>query len=831
MRNLHLRVFLSLFLVCLLFSAQAHAAATKQYVVVDKIAPVFESLSKAKNPPKGGWKILDCNMEIEMPVVYGDVLEGVPASKKGWILLKSEGRDLGYVQESALVPFPEHKSRKGSPFQVVKDKVVPHILPNKYPLSTFDKFSLPYGAVVTVSGETTIGGKRWLLCFFGSDYFAESPVDGACVMGSDKRSGWIPADTAVELATTKPDLSKVEEGKLPQKLKGAARAAVLKNGFYVAPEPVFVKELTEDDMVNAYIEMAPLTPRIITADLPLHAFHLYFDRMLQKVEEKVMMQRESKLIAGMRSEFSKLRPELESTAFGKETAALVDDYLAVAANLLGGSSKLSGRAAEFAALAGKGSGSALSPFTMAPQDFTLFQPRGHYTLNNGLKTYFRATYFLGTPFPLEKDPGAAAAFVLCRILSAPAVKALWNSLYDPVKYLVGSSNVNSCIDLAPVAAKFKLGDIGDPAKMKEIKIAIDKAAKESVIQKQPGKKFSILPRRITFDAMVFDSLTELKTSGGKVRTIPDPLDVMAVLGSPVAAKEVKKYEEFIKYGENVEMMKKRWSEYVASAAGDNVYTSWLSFVKTYLSPTTSKQLFARSAAWSYKKLMTAEASVAELKHDTILYAEQSGAEMGDGGDFDAAPYEQPIARGYVEPAADLYRAMAKSALKITKFLGQMFPGQKSEYYKSNLEGFAEMMEKLADISKRAETDTMTYGDYLDIRDFRLPSVLPEGIGDIFEEKTRDMLKMALVADVATDNITGNALYMGTGTPRKIQVYVNDRSGGFRLTEGYVYSYYSFVKSLSEGRMDDDRWKKIVYDPKKQGELKKYQPDWIEKINK
>lgn len=835
---MHSKVFLSFFgllsfcIVSLLFSSAADAAeALKQYVVLDRIAPVFESLSETKNPPKGGWKVLSNEACMADVVVYGDVVGGVPASKKGWILLKSDGKNLGYIQESALTLFPAYNKRNASPFQVIKDKVVPCLLPDKHPLSSYDKFSLPYGAVVTVSGQTSVNGRTWFLCFFGTDFSGDTIGDDISLTGSDKRSGWIPAETVLDLAASTPLLSKVEEAKLPVGLKGAARTAVLKNGFYVDTQPVFVESLTYDDMVNAYLEIKPNTPKIITSDLPLHGFHLYFDRMLQKAEEKVMIQKESKLVSAMIKEFSKLRPELEGSSFGKETAALVDDYLAIAANLLTSGTKLSGRAEGFASDIKKGSGVALSPFTMAKQDFTLFQPRGHYTLNDRLKAYFRATYFLGTPFPLDKEPGAAAVLVLCRILSAPDVKSLWNNLYEPVKYLVGSSNVNSCLELSQAAAKFKLSDIGNPTKMQEIKTALNKAGKESAIQRLPGKKFAILPRRITFDALVFESLVELETSSGKKRTMPDPLDVMSVLGSPAAKKEVRKFEEFAKYTENTETLRKKWAEYVTGADGDNVYTSWLSFVKTYLGPTASKQFFARSAAWDYKKLMTAEASVAELKHDTILYAEQSGAEMGDGGDLEAAPFAQPIARGYVEPESEMYRAMAKSALKITKFLKQLFPNEKNEYYTNNLTEFATMMDTLADISKRADTDSMTYSDFVTIRDFQLPSVLPEDIGEIFDEKTQDQLKMALVADVATDNELGNVLYMATGTPRKIYVYINDRSGGFRLTEGYVYSYYSFTKPISEGRMNDDQWKKLIYDKKKQEQLKKYQPAWIEKINK
>ena len=43
-------------------------------------------------------------------------------------------------------------------------------------------------------------------------------------------------------------------------------------------------------------------------------------------------------------------------------------------------------------------------------------------------------------------------------------------------------------------------------------------------------------------------------------------------------------------------------------------------------------------------------------------------------------------------------------------------------------------------------------------------------------------------------------------------------GGFRVTEGYMFSYYTFIQSLTEGRMNDDRWKAIVYDPKRQDDL-------------
>ena len=110
-------------------------------------------------------------------------------------------------------------------------------------------------------------------------------------------------------------------------------------------------------------------------------------------------------------------------------------------------------------------------------------------------------------------------------------------------------------------------------------------------------------------------------------------------GSPQALDEVKFYEKFKNYGANLKALEERWPEYRSSADGANAYTAWLSALRSYNVSEGSQQFFARTAAWGYKKLTTAEASMAELKHDIILYAEQSGAEMGDGGgEWVAGPF-------------------------------------------------------------------------------------------------------------------------------------------------------------------------------------------------
>ena len=150
---------------------------------------------------------------------------------------------------------------------------------------------------------------------------------------------------------------------------------------------------------------------------------------------------------------------------------------------------------------------------------------------------------------------------------------------------------------------FNLGDLGDVGRVKELLEVLDKTGKASAIQKLPGKKFAVLPRRITFDAMIFDMLTHPRTSTNEdKRTLPDPLDVMAVLGSPQALDEVKPYEKFKNYGDNLKALEERWPEYRSSADGANVYTTWLSALRGYNVSEGSQQFFARTAAWGYKKL-------------------------------------------------------------------------------------------------------------------------------------------------------------------------------------------------------------------------------------
>jgi hypothetical protein len=202
----------------------------------------------------------------------------------------------------------------------------------------------------------------------------------------------------------------------------------------------------------------------------------------------------------------------------------------------------------------------------------------------------------------------------------------------------------------------------------------------------------------------------------------------------------------------------------------------------------------------------------------------------------------------VEPDPKVFAALADAVRELRGFVEKynMEPPNEAdkaeEYnfyssfgsYKNKLDALAELLENARRIAKKeAEGDEITPEDYETIKEiargFRGDILLP-GSGQ-FGGGAEEQLKMALVADIATNGVDGTALYAATGTPRKIYVFVNDGSGGARLARGYVYSYYEFERPLGEGRMTDEEWKKLVYDISRAEELKEYRPAWHGELEK
>ncbi len=331
---------------------------------------------------------------------------------------------------------------------------------------------------------------------------------------------------------------------------------------------------------------------------------------------------------------------------------------------------------------------------------------------------------------------------------------------------------------------------------------------EQRLRESAGMQF--LGQRFVLDAFFLNQLTSPSVGTDQnPRNLPSALDVMTLLGSKAATdlqKEAQKGNPWAHYDAQIAKLQKEMEAHLA--AGRALYSEDLDRLRTLFLSTGSKQMFMLGKPWQYKSLNTAAAAWTELKHDTLLYAEQSAAEMGAGGQFEIPPFVPPGPKGYVEPNPAFFQQLAGS---IDEMLPRT-PGTSDlpDEYVDKFTLLRELAHRAEDIA-RAEVfgQPISPGDYDWIRNlhssFDASLLLPRG-ADVIKDPSE--LQMALVADVATDAVDGRVLEEAVGTPQRIVVVVKDAYGGTRLTVGYVYSWYEFA---SRQRWNDAEWKKLIYE--------------------
>lgn len=863
------------------------------YVVTADVVPLFEK--PAANVPRVAdlWDLPN----FYGIVVYGNHLKlGAITDGKfrqfagGWYALLSpeDGEVLCYIQKKGIEKVPGYTSFKPRSFMVKKDGAELRLQPGKGGTArsiSAEGLSLARGETVTAVGEFSEGKENWLLFEFSTD----TRFGGG---GVGSRYAWGKKADFGSLEGYAPDNSRVDKGLLPSKMRYSAMssfygdgfrgtdspekmtdflpvtkdiaASLLRKGFYIDdPWPMDEYALQVDDLADYYRYTTDYQADFITTDLFFHAFHLVFDRMLQKFERTYLAPALGESMKTALAALASIEGACASAGAG-ETWETARDMFTIPLALLeekpGTRTKLSENASEEVRRILAASDVTDSVVTGAKIDYTLFRPRGHYTLRPQLERYFRAMSWLGSAeLVLFADDGTpkqgnvAAAALVALVLGEQEVE--WNAFEAPIDFLVGAPNTGGT-QIYRKLAKERLGDLTEaPAVLADGKALsalaeeIRKTVPGPLIQSTPGgddgtKDFaSRLPvfrmsgKRFTPDAYVMNMLTSPRVgTDADPRNLPEGTDVMAALGSPAANGLASENNHVKGYAEALKKLKTWMDGHLAGE--ETVYSLWIKAFREGFRDSGSDQFFYRSPAWQWKKLSTCSASWAELKHDTVLYAEQSGAEMGDGGDTEAGPYAPPQPKGYVEPDPRAYDALLSAVTRLKAFIAEFGMEPEDEEfekegipYASRLDTLAELLTIARDIAAR-ETGgkPVTAEDYWNIkylaRAFNAQLLLP---GEMVEDTKQ--LRMALVTDVATDYFEGRVLHIASGRPQRIHVFINDASGGPRVTRGFIFSYYEFPRSLGEGRMTDEEWKAMVYDKARSGELKNHHPGWYEELRK
>jgi hypothetical protein len=469
------------------------------------------------------------------------------------------------------------------------------------------------------------------------------------------------------------------------------------------------------------------------------------------------------------------------------------------------------------------------------EDYTQFTPRSHYAKNVILRDYFRAMMWFGRMNFLVKSPELTRdAANMVTMMSDEQVQQ-WEYIYNPTTFFVGQADDLTITDIkkAITATGFSLTDestdaitklqtelnsYSNPLIMSSVVVSpsVSETSKEDLQNSTKGFRF--MGQRTTPDAFIFSTLTQGDeapdpTTGQKLPSTPTALMVSTLMGdvfskdllnswvttnAPASDKVIaNKMADLQTYFNGVS--EDQWTH--------NIYWSWLYTIKSLFTSEKDKTgypMFMKKDGWNTKSTQAFLGSWTELKHDTLLYAKQSYAELGAGPGEEAAIPAVP--KGYVEPNVEFFDRLI--ALVKTTNKGLTDYDLLPETFQSRNQSFIESLQFFRQIATwELANTTISDDDFekLRINAYSMDQLLQSPDSQIQLESNA---RSAIIADVHTDAVKSQILYEADGIPNYIYVAIKDNNGT-RLTKGLVYSYYEFTNPLRQ-RLTDATWQQWNY---------------------
>lgn len=583
-------------------------------------------------------------------------------------------------------------------------------------------------------------------------------------------------------------------------------------------------------------------PVYVTADALMFAVFKSHDRVLAEVELRALMPELRSLLQTMRAALAKGA----AAKWGRGTVESIDEYLAVALTLLQGSAAIpvAGgknsvvKAYVSAATSSSGPRTAQLFGTSWTEDFSLFKPRGHYTRTPELQQYFRCVTWLGRAKLVLLDVSDAhvevvhrqalvAAFALAELLTG-AARDSWSRIDATVQAFVGDPDGLTVAALEALVRA--LGSVR-PNRLpsdRELIDALERYGPSAIASglefgdggttKPQPIAFALLPRRYTIDSHVFSRLTYDRVGGGTIkRLMPSPLDIgYAVLDNDVAASLLASELSEFHYATDLmaaHSLVNQSPDYWRSS----LYGLWLASLRA-LSPTIGDVRDPKAAhlpsvvatePWARRLLNTQLASWAELRHNNVLYVDESMT-MGITCKFPD---------GYVEPYPEFFdrlvdyarrgRGVVARLAEKTSDLGDAV---------SHFERLEEAAYTLGEIARherqgqKLTPEELTYlNDMVELRvggcggTERWSGWYPR----LFFNEADVAEFNPPITDVHTQptdengNVVGRVLHVGTAMPRLFVVTI-DSNGPPRAFAGITSAYFERVTS-GFNRMTDEMW--------------------------
>ena len=634
-------------------------------------------------------------------------------------------------------------------------------------------------------------------------------------------------------------------------LTAAHKELLTNQGFFLAPQdspkgrkdeytPNQATHLFHVYERNDYLRF----PGFITVDLAIDAVHTYFDAVLRDIEQYQLGPLLIRGLVDLVKEAEALRAGAttpEARAVAERTALFFSVGLRLMKEKATLPSALRANTEKTAKAVEAAQGPLPVRITTTDFDITLARPRGHYTRNKDLTRYFRALSWLSlSTFPVEgKRADVPGMALLARAwLGAKTGGEALERLLDVTSFFVGGSDTagigvaaKALRQAMPGAEKATADQLVSPDLQTKLREALVTMVPPPQIDDGGSERqIRLLGKRPFEDAVAMKRLIPLllepaasTLSTKLVPALTGARGAAAVLGSSVAREAIRtdlpvslrpSFESvLVKAQEQLQALPgERWSA--------DAYHGTLSALRPLLNPLSDKAPpLLSTPAWRLRALQAFAGGWAELRHDTILYGAQSGAEC------DAEDLEPPPC--WVEPVPEVYRRLATMIrdlqTRLTKAGVQMGfkptpkpygpdgerdsaemiqpPAEKAKLVLEFLDGLAAVADKQQKgqpIGKDQRTWLSTVGGHVEWM------VMAFANTELIAEKDADM---AVVADVFSWRPSQQALEVAIARPDLIYAIIPSPKGPV-LARGAVMSYREFMNPMDK-RMTDEEWRKQI----------------------
>ena len=621
-------------------------------------------------------------------------------------------------------------------------------------------------------------------------------------------------------------------------------------------------------------------PLFLSTDFFLFTLHQSYDEVMKSLEAKVLEPNLGVLLHAMHARYDEVKNTYPDQPDLNRALNDVDLYLAVARSLLEDKEILPGAASvdKYREIMGyieaekPARTDLFTPDTVARKfDFSQFKPRGHYTdliyTPDGMVTlenYFRAMMWLGRidflmtappSNPWESDWTDAqlvrmnmGALVLNDLLYGCGKEELYDLHEELVGFLVGPADNLTPGELRGITSETGLSaaDLAQEELFDILKVQLN--ASDDYGQKimsnffyvdpdtsDPSKlpvSYRLLGQKFLVDSYVLSEVVydRIIYNGEKIyRGLPDPLDVMSVMGSEDAMALMEEEMETYKYAHKIEELKYLVDSYDPAFWDQSLYNTWLAAIRDLNPPNEAAGLpyFMQTTAWHQEKLNTQLTSWAQLRHDNLLYAKQSYT----GGTGCSFPYT------YVEPYPGFYNRLEKFARRSASFFEESLSShapQFAEQVTTFYNGYAAHMQKLKAIAEKELDRTPLSEQEITYLKTMVNSYMASGpsisgwINDLLFPSWDRWDSDFTVADVHTQptdqagNEVWNVLHVGNGMIN-LGVFLAPGSVQTGQKIAYVGPVGSFHTAIQKNaqRYDDDEWEERFLS----GEYPE-RPDWV-----